>query len=100
MDKINSLSPRALDVENFLSADVGNGASGDRLTVDLVLLHLGIDPALEAEHLATLSRESAATKLTRSIESTPGSMWERSAAKNISRRLVRLLPVHLPIVGA
>ncbi|WP_284943620.1 hypothetical protein [Acidisoma cladoniae] len=86
-------------VKYFLSAEVGKGASGERLTVSLTLAHLGLDPVLEAEYLVSLSREIAESHLAQSIIATPGSMWDYAAATPISHRLVQLLPVHAPPSG-
>jgi hypothetical protein len=80
----------------FLQAEIGSGASGERVTVALALSHLGFDPDLEAEHLAELSRLSASGELAEVIVATPGSMWDLDAATTLSGQLVRLLPVHGP----
>jgi hypothetical protein len=87
------------DLQNFLGAEVGMGASGERLTVALALSHMGFDPVLEAERLSALSRASAAGELAEVIVSTPGSLWEFSTAVIMSEHLVRLLPVHLAAGG-
>jgi hypothetical protein len=89
----------AADLQGFLGAEVGLGASGERITVALALSHMGFDPVLEAERLSALSRASAAGELAEIIVSTPGSLWEFSTAVIMSERLVRLLPVHLAAGG-
>jgi hypothetical protein len=83
------------DLQGFLDAEVGSGASGEHVTVALALSHLGFDPELEAERLSALSRASGARELAEVIVATPGSMWDFDAATVISGHLVRLLPVHL-----
>jgi predicted HTH domain antitoxin len=85
----------AADLQNFLSAEVGMGASGERLTVALALSHLGFDPDVEARRLSTLSRAEAAEELAKRIASTPGSLQEFSTAIILSEHLVSLLPVQL-----
>lgn len=88
------------DIQNFLTAEVGMGASGERLTVAVALSRLGFDPILEAERLSAMSRASACQDLAKLIAGTPGSTWDFDAAITISDHLVRLLPVHLPLGGA
>lgn len=80
-------------VQDFLHADVGSGASGERLTVSLVLSHMGLDPDLEAERLSKLPRAVASRDLADIIVATPGSQWDLAAAAGISQLLVRILPV-------
>jgi hypothetical protein len=88
------------DLNGFLQAEIGSGASGERVTVGLALSHLGLSPDLEAERLSALSRISGARELADLIVATPGSMWDLDAATIISDHLVRLLPVHLPMGAA
>jgi hypothetical protein len=88
------------DLQNFLRAEVGMGASGERLTVAMALSRLGFEPEPEAERLSAMSRASACKDLAELIVGTPGGTWNFEAATIISDHLVRLLPVHLPIGGA
>ena len=88
------------DIQNFLGAEVGMGASGERLTVALALSRLGFDPDREAERLSAMSRALACKDLADLIVATPGGTWDFDTAITISDHLVRLLPVHLPIGGA
>jgi hypothetical protein len=96
MSNINPvLETDTSDLENFLNAEVGMGASGERLTVAVALSHLGFNPNNEARLLARLSRTAAAVELAKYIVSTPGSLWEFSAAIILSEHLVSLLPAQL-----
>jgi hypothetical protein len=83
------------DLQNFLNAEVGMGASGERITVALALSHLGFNPNNEAQLLARLSRTAAAVELAKYIVSTPRSLWDYSTAIILSEHLVSLLPVQL-----
>jgi hypothetical protein len=84
------------DLQGFLHAEVGSGASRERVTVSLAFSHLGFDPESEAKRLSALRRTSAVKNLSEVIVATPGSTWDFNAAAVISDHLVRLLPVHLP----
>jgi hypothetical protein len=96
MSNINAvLDTDTARLENFLNAEVGMGASGERLTVALALSHLGFNPDNEARLLARLSRTAAAVELAKYIVSTPGSLWEFSTAIILSEHLVSLLPAQL-----
>lgn len=84
------------DLQNFLNAEVGTGASGERVTVAMALSRMGFDPDLQAEILAGASRNDAAIDLANIIVATPGSLWDLAAAGTKAHQLVHLLPVRLP----
>ncbi len=88
------------DLQEFLHAEIGNGASGERVTVALALSRLGFDPELEAGRLSTLSRTTAGKELSEVIFTTPSSTWNLDAATIISDHIVRLLPAHLAVSGS
>lgn len=48
------------DLQSFVNAEIGTGASGERVTIAMALSRMGFDPDLEAERLAGASRNDAA----------------------------------------
>lgn len=80
------------ELNGFLFADVGEEASGMKLSVLSTLARLGMDPWQEAARLARLPRKAAVDALARLIANLPNGLWSLPDATQIADRLVTLLP--------
>jgi hypothetical protein len=82
------------DLDKFLFATIGEEIDGIPLSVVSAFARLGLDPWEEAGRLSVLSRHEAAEQLARLIAETPGCSRPLTAAREVVRPLVVLLPNH------
>lgn len=80
------------ELEGFLLSDVGIQPNGMPLTVLSLLARMGVDPWSEAEHLSTLSNESAVSWMAIAINRSPPYSWEQSDVTALASHLVDRLP--------
>src|SRR6185312_2515277 len=78
----------------FLLSNVGIQPNGMPLTVLSLLARMGVDPWSEAEHLSTLSNESAVSWMEMAINRSPPYSWKQSDVTALASHLVDRLPAH------
>jgi hypothetical protein len=86
--------PLRPDWDKFLFSPIGDQINGIPVSVISALTRLGLDPWQEAGRISSLSRCEAVEQLARLIAEIPGMFRPHGEAREISDRLVGLLPKH------
>ncbi len=92
--------PHRSEFDRFLFTQLGEDRNGVPLSVVSLLARMNLDPWQEAQTLAQLPAEAAATRLAFSLDTLTDPLLRQLISELMVRRLLALLPKRAPVAVA